>query len=243
MHTNRITSPYSAAHGHSIPIPRYQTNRRRGLYISSCGYCFTRISCRRNSCKMPASILRYLTSDFRRVYMHTVHLTYKRKTRRKSAIECKYGYMYSINPEQYAGNRRSRSTNAVTVRRSADPDRQQIPDTTLSDRQRRRHSAGSRYRAIYPDRYRRSDRPQRRQTDRRNNRPPRYSARQIPPEQPPRPDRPRPRPASTAGTDRRSPTAPAGFSTLGMGQAMTGTHGAASTARKILFLRVLRFQN
>lgn len=37
-------------HWHSIPIPTYHDKRRRAQIKASCGYCFTRISCRRNSC-------------------------------------------------------------------------------------------------------------------------------------------------------------------------------------------------
>ena len=76
-------------------------------------------------------------------------------------------------------------------------------------RSRSEYTAPERLTDTKPPEQVKSDRPpdiyqiQRRQTDLRNSRP--------------RPERPRPRPASTAGTDRRSLTAPAGFSAPGIG--------------------------
>lgn len=85
-------SAHTAPHmGHSIPIPRYHDKRRRMHYTASCGYCFARISCRRNRRKMPASILRYQARDFRPVRIGLVLFTRNDTERRKSAIECKIG--------------------------------------------------------------------------------------------------------------------------------------------------------
>lgn len=106
------------------------------------------------------------------------------------------------NMQNTAGNSRSRyrrirSTNAATVGRSAGPDRQQIQRYQID---RRRHDYGRRYRAIYPGTI-----------------PPQRSRRRINPNKPQRRPTHRPRPESTAGADRRSPTAPAGFSAPGIG--------------------------
>ena len=81
--------------------------------------------------------------------------------------------------------RRSRSTNAVTVGRSADPDRQQIQRYQID---RRRQDHGRRYRAIYSGTI-----------------PPQRSRRQINPHKPQRRPAHRPRPASTAGATPQKP--------------------------------------
>lgn len=68
------------AHGHSIPIPTYHDKRRRAHYTASCGYCFTRISCRRNSCGN--AYLRFKVSSVRFkacVYRASIVLPLRRK--------------------------------------------------------------------------------------------------------------------------------------------------------------------
>lgn len=160
---------------------------------------------------MPACVLRYLASDFRRVYIGLVLFTRYDTERRKSGIERKIrlyvryqsGAVCRKQPEQIDkrrdGQTVSRSRPATDTRYSTiistAADRITAGDTALyiptDTAGAIRHSADKltagtiARRDTTPGKYRRNNAP--------------------------RPNRPRPRPASTEGTARRSLTAPTGF--------------------------------
>ena len=78
-------------YSHSIPVPTYHDKRRRTQNRTSCGYCFCHELFRLNTLKIPACVLRRLTSGFRRVYLYAVHLTFNGTERRKTPSPLKIG--------------------------------------------------------------------------------------------------------------------------------------------------------